>query len=295
MHQLNYIEPVFRPPSEWRSLILQVTNGCSWNKCTFCEMYQGDHKRFNHKHIEDIKKDLQTAINSRMPVQRIFLADGDAMTLSVRRLAEILTTIKEYFPNIQRVSAYCLPRNLLHKKTEELAYLNSLGLKLLYVGCETGDDELLSLIEKGESYQSSLKSLKKITASGIKSSIMILNGLGGTQLTRQHADNSARLMNESQPDYLSTLVVGFPKGMQRFQRNFPGYIPLSQQELFEETYRFLNLLTLEKTIFRSDHASNYLILKGILNRDKDKLIQQVETAIQHPEQARLRNDHQRGF
>jgi len=258
-------------------------------------MYQGDHKRFNHKHIDDIKKDLQTAINSRMPVQRIFLADGDAMTLSVRRLAEILTTIKEYFPNIQRVSAYCLPRNLLHKKTEELAYLNSLGLKLLYVGCETGDDELLSLIEKGESYQSSLKSLKKITASGIKSSIMILNGLGGTQLTRQHADNSARLMNESQPDYLSTLVVGFPKGMQRFQRNFPGYIPLSQQELFEETYRFLNLLTLEKTIFRSDHASNYLILKGILNRDKDKLIQQVETAIQHPEQARLRNDHQRGF
>jgi len=295
LHQLNYIEPVFRPPSEWRSLILQVTNGCSWNKCTFCEMYQGDHKRFNHKHIEDIKKDLQTAINSRMPVQRIFLADGDAMTLSVRRLAEILTTIKEYFPNIQRVSAYCLPRNLLHKKTEELAYLNSLGLKLLYVGCETGDDELLSLIEKGESYKSSLKSLKKITASGIKSSIMILNGLGGTQLTRQHADNSARLMNESQPDYLSTLVVGFPKGMQRFQRNFPGYIPLSQQELFEETYRFLNLLTLEKTIFRSDHASNYLILKGILNRDKDKLIQQVETAIQHPEQARLRNDHQRGF
>ena len=295
MHQLNYIEPVFRPPSEWRSLILQVTNGCSWNKCTFCEMYQGEHKRFNHKHIDDIKKDLQTAINSRLPVQRVFLADGDAMTLSVRRLAEILTTIKQYFPNIQRVSAYCLPRNLLHKTTEELSYLNSLGLKLLYVGCETGDDELLSLVEKGESYQSSLKSLQKITASGIKSSVMILNGLGGKQLTNQHAINSARLMNESQPDYLSTLVVGFPKGMQRFQRNFPEYIPLSQQELFEETYRFLNLLTLEKTIFRSDHASNYLILKGVLNRDKDKLIQQVEKAIQHPEQARLRNDQHRGF
>lgn len=295
LHQLNYIEPVFRPPSEWRSLILQVTNGCSWNKCTFCEMYQEDHKRFNHKHIDEIKTDLQTAINSVMPVQRVFLADGDAMTLSVRRLAEILKTIKEYFPNIQRVSAYCLPRNLMHKNTEELAYLNSLGLKLLYVGCETGDDELLSLVEKGETFQSSLKALNKISASGIKSSVMILNGLGGKQLTRQHASNSARLMNESQPDYLSTLVVGFPRGMQRYQKGFPDYVPLSQQELFEETYRFINLLELEKTIFRSDHASNYLVLKGILNRDKDRLIQQVEMAIQHPEQARLRNDNQRGF
>ncbi|MCP4413839.1 MAG: hypothetical protein GY808_14870 [Gammaproteobacteria bacterium] len=183
----------------------------------------------------------------------------------------------------------------MHKSTEELSYLNSLGLKLLYVGCETGDDELLSLVEKGESYQSSLSALKKITASGVKSSVMILNGLGGKQLSKQHAENSARLMNESQPDYLSTLVVGFPKGKHRFQRVFPEYTPLSQQELFEETYKFLNILKLEKTIFRSDHASNYLVLKGILNKDKDKLIQQVEQAIQHPEQAKLRNNYQRGF
>ncbi len=129
----------------------------------------------------------------------------------------------------------------------------------------------------------------------MKSSVMILNGLGGKQLSKQHADNSARLMNESQPDYLSTLVVGFPKGKQRFQRVFSEYTPLSQQELFEETYRFLNILKLEKTIFRSDHASNYLVLKGILNKDKDKLIQQVEQAIQYPEQAKLRNNYQRGF
>ncbi len=258
-------------------------------------MYQDEQKRFNHKPVDAIKKDLQTAISSRVPVHRIFLADGDAMTLSVRRLAGLLTLIKVYFPNIHRVSAYCLPRNLLHKSTEELTYLNSLGLKLLYVGCETGDDELLSLVEKGESYQSSLSALKKITASGIKSSVMILNGLGGKQLSKQHADNSARLMNESQPDYLSTLVVGFPKGMQRFQKTFPEYSPLNQQELFEETQMFLNMLMLEKTIFRSDHASNYLVLKGILNKDKDKLIQQVEQAIQYPEQAKLRNNYQRGF
>ncbi len=295
MQQLNYVEPVFRPPSEWRSLILQVTNGCSWNRCTFCEMYQDKQKQFNHKSIDLIKKDLQTAINSKMHVQRIFLADGDAMALSVRRLAEILEAINEYFPNLQRISAYCLPRNLKHKTIQELAYLNSLGLKLLYVGCETGDDELLSLVEKGESFQSSMDALNRMSAAGIKSSVMILNGLGGKHLSQQHATNSARLMNETQPDYLSTLVVGFPKGMQRFHKQFQNFLPLEQQGLFEEIYCFLEHLKLEKTIFRSDHASNYLLLKGVLNKDKVKLINQVEEAINYPEQARLRNEYQRGF
>jgi len=295
VQQLNYVEPVFRPPSEWRSLILQVTNGCSWNRCTFCEMYQDKQKQFNHKSIDLIKKDLQTAINSKMHVQRIFLADGDAMALSVRRLAEILEAINEYFPNLQRISAYCLPRNLKHKTIQELAYLNSLGLKLLYVGCETGDDELLSLVEKGESFQSSMDALNRMSAAGIKSSVMILNGLGGKHLSQQHATNSARLMNETQPDYLSTLVVGFPKGMQRFHKQFQNFLPLEQQGLFEEIYCFLEHLKLEKTIFRSDHASNYLLLKGVLNKDKVKLINQVEEAINYPEQARLRNEYQRGF
>jgi len=295
VHQINYTEPVFRPPSEWRSLILQVTNGCSWNRCTFCEMYQGEEKKFNHKSIELIKKDIQTAIDSKIPVKRIFLADGDVMTLSVRRLSGVLQTIKQCFPDIQRISAYCLPRNLRHKSVEELAYLHSLGLGMLYVGCETGDDQLLNLIDKGESYQSSLDALSKISLSGIKSSVMILNGLGGTKLSQQHAINSAKLMNDAQPDYLSTLVVGFPLGMQRFQSRFTEYEPLQQLQLFDEIHLFLSHLKLEKTIFRSDHASNYLILKGILNRDKERLLQQVEQAINHPDISKLRHESQRGF
>ena len=295
MHQLNYIEPVFRPPSEWRSLILQVTNGCSWNRCTFCEMYQDESKAFNHKNLDALKIDLLTAKNSQMPVNRIFLADGDVMTLSVRRLAEILKTIKSYFPDVQRISSYCLPRNLRHKSVDDLHYLNSLGLKLLYVGCESGDDEVLELIDKGETYQSSLDALTKISLSGIKSSVMILNGLGGTKLTEQHAVNSARLMNATQPNFVSTLVVSFPLGMKRFQDRFPDFKTLSQRMLFEEIHRFLNQLELEKTIFRSDHASNYLVLKGILNKDKEKLMLQTEQAINRPDEARLRPENMRGL
>ncbi len=295
MHQLNYIEPVYRPPSEWRSLILQVTNGCSWNRCTFCEMYQDERKAFNHKSIEELKNDLMVAKKSQMPVQRIFLADGDVMTLSVRRLSQILRLIKSIFPDIQRISSYCLPRNLRHKSVEELQYLNSLGLKLLYVGCESGDDEVLELIDKGESFQSSVDALTKISAAGIKSSVMILNGLAGTKLTEQHAINSAKLMNETQPSYVSTLVVNFPMGMQRFSSRFPDFKALPQIMLFEEINLFLSNLELERTIFRSDHASNYLVLKGILNKDKERLMLQTEQAINHPDEVRLRQENQRGF
>ena len=160
MYPLKYIEPVFRPPSEWKSLILQVTNGCSWNKCSFCDMYKDEEKRFKPKPIEEIEDELKLIKNGQYPVSRIFLADGDAVSLSMRRLKEILELINKYFPKLQRVSSYCLPRNLLTKSVSDLKELQELGLKILYVGCETGDTELLSLIEKGETFESSLNALQ---------------------------------------------------------------------------------------------------------------------------------------
>lgn len=134
---LNYIEPVFRPPSEWKSLILQVTNGCSWNRCRFCEMYTSPQKRFTFKSLQAFERDLQMARQQYAHVPRIFLADGDAMALSVRRLKERLILIREYFPEVQRISSYCLPRNLRRKRIEELAELRALGLRLVYVGVES--------------------------------------------------------------------------------------------------------------------------------------------------------------
>jgi radical SAM superfamily enzyme YgiQ (UPF0313 family) len=296
MGQPPYIEPVFRPPSEANSLILQVTNGCSWNRCTFCEMYTQPQKRFRLKAQQEIESELAAVARAGLRPRRIFLADGDAMTLSVRRLKSILEAIRRQLPGVQRVSSYCLPRNLKHKTVEELAQLRSLGLELFYVGCESGDDQVLERVNKGENFASSLAALQKIKAAGAKSSVMILNGLGGSRYSEQHAVNSARLMNEAQPEYLSTLVVSFPLGEERFRAGFQGtFEPLDQNGLFREMMRLLETLELENTVFRSDHASNYLVLKGILNRDKAQLLNTVQGALERPGSVPLRPEWARGL
>lgn len=293
---LNYIEPVFRPPSEARSLILQVTNGCSWNNCTFCEMYTQEQKKFRARKEEEVEADIIQAAKSVMPFEKVFLADGDAMVLPTRRLVSILELIQKHMPWVKRVSSYCLPRNLKKKSVEDLALLKSLGLDILYVGCESGDDEVLQKVNKGETYETQKDALLKIKAAGLRSSVMILNGLGGAQLTEQHALNSAKLMNECQPDYLSTLVVSFPLGEERLQSGFDNeWKMLDQMGLFLELKYFISQLELTNTIYRSDHASNYLPLKGTLGADKDKLIAQLDMALYQPDKVRLREEWQRGL
>jgi len=293
---MQYIEPLYRPPSEARSLILQVTNGCSWNRCTFCEMYTQPQKRFHLKPHQEIEQELEQIAATGQPIRRIFLADGDAMTLSFRRLKMIMAAINRHLPGLQRVASYCLPRNLKNKTVGELTELREMGLQLFYVGCETGDDLILERVKKGETYASSLAALKKIKDAGARSSVMILNGMGGKRYSPQHAINSARLMNEAQPEYLSTLVVSFPLGADRYQQGFDGdFEPLDQPALFQEMHSLLDNLNLDNTIFRSDHASNYLILKGTLNKDKQKLLETVQVAIENPAAIPLREEWQRGL
>ncbi|WP_133179471.1 radical SAM protein [Shewanella decolorationis] len=293
---LNYIEPVFRPPSEWKSLILQVTNGCSWNQCSFCDMYTQPQKAFRAQKLDKIEKDILAIAQTGMPVSRVFLADGDAMSLPFARLEAICELIQRHLPQVTRISSYCLPRNLNNKTPEQLARLRELGLSLLYVGCESGDNEVLAKIKKGETFESSLAALQKIRAAGMKSSVMILNGLGGVALSQQHAIHSAKLMNVAQPDYLSTLVVTLPLGTERMDAVFDGQFQLPDQlGLFQEMQTLLSHLELEQTIFRSDHASNYLVLKGVLGKDKAKLLAQVEQAIHAPRSIQLRQEWQRGL
>ena len=291
---ISYIEPVFRPPSEAHSLILPVTNGCSWNKCTFCEMYTQEQKKFRARDEAQVLDEIRLT-GEKMIVQRVFLADGDALVLPTRRLLTILQAIREHMPEVERVSSYCLPRNLRKKSVDELKELADAGLRMAYVGCESGDDEVLARVNKGETYESSLSALDKLGQAGITRSVMILNGLGGISLSEQHADNSARLMNESQPEFLSTLVVSFPTGEARFREGFADFRPLGQQQLFVEVERLLQRLELRDTVFRSDHASNYLVLKGTLGADKQRLLAQVRQAIEQPQQARLRQEWQRGL
>jgi len=296
MIPIRYVEPVFRPPSEAASLILPVTDGCSWNKCTFCEMYTAPQKKFLARSEDDVLESIRlTGQRYGSELRRVFLADGDALVLPTRRLVTILEAIKTHMPTVRRVSSYCLPRNLRKKSQSEIDELAAAGLKMVYVGAESGDDQVLAAVDKGETYETTCEALDKLGTAGITRSVMILNGLGGKALSTQHAENSARLANATQPEYLSTLVVSFPQGEARFRAGFSGWAPLDQHELFVEMARFLAGLELKRTVFRSDHASNWLVLKGTLGADKERLLSQVRQAIAAPETAHLRPAWARGL
>lgn len=292
----RYIEPVWRPPSEAQSLIMPVTDGCSWNRCTFCEMYTQPQKAFRAREEAEVLAGIEWAgewYGER--VRRVFLADGDALVLPTRRLLNILAAIKTHLPGVHRVSSYCLPRNLRKKSVSELKELAEAGLKLAYVGAESGDDQVLGWINKGETFATTLEALDKLGEAGIIRSVMILNGLGGMEHSDAHADHSADLINAAQPEYLATLVVNFPAGEARFRAAFPGWEPLPVVGLFKEMLRLISRLEVNKTVFRSDHASNWLSLRGNLPADKERLLDQLRQAIVAPETAPLRPEWARGL
>jgi len=285
---IQYIEPLFRPPSEGRSLIFQVTNGCSWNRCTYCEMYTDPQKKFKPRPETELLAEIRHCAEQGLTPRRVFLADGDALVLSMRRLRAILGEIKSSLPSVSRVSSYCLPSNLNNKSDDDLAELAALGLKIIYVGAESGDDEVLRRVDKGETYASTALALIRAKAAGIKTSVMILNGLGGKALSRQHALASARLANETQPDYLATLVLTFYKGREKFAAGFDNHFDdLDTVGLCQEMKTFIDATRLENTIFRSDHVSNHMVLKAVLGRNKQRLLSQIDESIAyfktHPE------------
>ncbi|WP_086480462.1 radical SAM protein [Oceanospirillum sanctuarii] len=247
-------------------------------------MYTDPQKKFSARKEAEVLADIDRSGQQLIGVSRVFLADGDAMVLSSRRLLTILQALNKAFPELRRVGAYCLPRNVARKTVDELIELKNNGLSILYVGVESGDDEVLTRIKKGETAESTLSALEKIKQAGIKTSVMVLNGLGGAELSEQHAVNSARLINQAQPDYLSTLVLTFHRGPKRFVDDFGNdFVELNNKGLFSEMHRFISELNLESTVFRSDHISNRLVLKGTLGRDKEMMLNQIEQAISHSE------------
>ncbi|MBS4013064.1 MAG: radical SAM protein [Bacteroidetes bacterium] len=276
---LEYNEPLFRPPGEARSAILQATIGCSWNECAFCEMYTS--KKFKIRNFDEIKKDITTlAEYYRGYVKKVFIADGDAMVLSSGKLLPILNEINSQFGKLQRISSYAMPRNILAKTQSELIELRDAGLRLLYIGIETGDDELLRLINKGETFNSTIEGIQKAHEAGIETSIMILNGLGGKKYSEQHAIKSAEIISKINPKFLSTLTLSLPFGQQHFKNRFKGeYIQQSVVELIEELKIFIKNMNVENVIYRSNHVSNNLILAGTLDKDKGELIRQMDAAI----------------
>ncbi len=277
---IHYDLPVWRPPSEADSFILQVTLGCSFNRCSFCSMYRA--KTFTIRPLDAVNADLQ-AVARRFPqTRRVFLADGDALAAPTDELLTILAALHKAFPRLERVSSYALPANLLKKSVEELTQLREAGLTLLYYGIETGSADLLRRITKGATPDAMISGLTKAQSAGLKISATVILGLGGQAHWREHIDATAALVNQVELDYLSTLQLMLdPLIHAEFHRKFrEPFQEQDDQALLLEQARLIERLNPPAPLtFRSNHASNALALAGELPQDREKLLAQLEQAL----------------
>lgn len=287
---INYEGAVFRPPSEARSLIIQATIGCSHNKCTFCSMYK--EKNFRARDFSDIEKDLKSGRSMYSHIRRIFLADGDALILSTERLVQILEAIKSIFPECERVGIYGTSRSINLKSEQELRQLRELGLGIVYLGLESGNDEILSSINKGESADDIVRAGKKAKNAGLLVSVTAISGLGGQRLRTEHAKDTAKALSLMNPDFIGFLSLMVEPGTQLWEEVADGsFSLLTPQEIIEEMVIFLKNIDSPGTVFRSNHASNYFSLYGNLNEDIPSMLSELEEAMK--DQDLLRNEFMR--
>ena len=275
---LHYSGNVYRPPSEAYSLIVQVTLGCSHNKCAFCNMYKD--KKFEIVPIDQVMEDLLWARQTYSRIQRIFLADGDALILPTEHLLRILTYIREEIPECERVAVYASPRSILGKTPEDLRTLRENGLSMAYLGLETGNEALLKKINKGVTVAQQIEAGQKLKAAGLTLSVTAINGLSGTEGWEEHAVDTAHALNAMGPDYIALLTLRIYTGTPMHRWVQEGSLTMPKpMELIRETHRFLQEIDCPGAVFRSNHASNYLVLAGTLNQDRERLIRQCEDAL----------------
>jgi radical SAM superfamily enzyme YgiQ (UPF0313 family) len=291
---IHYDMPLYRPPSEGNNLIFQVTLGCSFNRCSFCSMYRG--KAFSIRPLQDVLAEVRHVGRVYSAVQRVFLADGDALAAPTEHLVAILDALQAAFPRLERVSSYALPANLRKKSLAELVTLREHKLNLIYYGIETGSADLLKRITKGATPHSMVEGLHKAKQAGLQISATVILGLGGQTYWQEHIDATADLVNQVALDYLSTLQLGLdPVIRDEFYGKFKGRF-LGQDDfgILEEQARLVERLDPSAPlVFRSNHASNALALAGTLPEDKSELLALV--ALARSGRVGLRPAHLRGY
>lgn len=281
---IHYEERLYRPPSEADSLILQATIGCSYNECAFCGMYRN--KRFRVRPLDELKAEIRWAAENLGDVRKVFLADGDALVAKTHFLQAILSELDAHFPDLRRVSVYASPQSLQVRSVEEMSALREAGLKLYYLGIESGHDTVLSNLTKGVDAEEMIRVAQKANQAGVKLSTMILLGAGGRELSLEHARESARVVNAIQPRFVSTLVMTPVAETPLMEVAERGELDeLTPLELAQELREFVARLELEGSVFRSNHASNTLTLAGNLPKDKARLLEHLERAVNEPEKA----------
>ncbi len=290
---MEYDLPLYRPPSEADSLILQATLGCSHNRCRFCYMYKD--KAFSARSRESLKADMDEAAFRAPGTRRIFLADGDAFSLSTDRLEEILVYLGRRFPALQRVGAYANPSSLLGKTVAEMRRLREMKLSILYYGVESGDPALLEKIDKGAGPEEMAEGCARASEAGLKLSVTVILGLAGRKGSLDHAEKTAGLISRISPRYLSALSLMLGPYAGRYAEAMgPGFEFNDAMDDVRELRKMLESLNVDRCIFRSNHASNYLALSGTLAKDRQALLDTIDGALERP-QAYFRDEWTRGL
>jgi len=278
---MRYEGSIYRPPSEAHSLLIQATIGCAHNKCTFCSMFRD--KNFRVRPLSEVMEDLQTARKTYRNVDKIFLCDGDALCLATATLITILERIKQLFPECQRVSVYGSPQDVIRKTPEDLKLLRGVGLEMIYIGGESGNPEVLNRICKGATREEIILAVQKIEEAGIMASVTFISGMGGQELWQKHAIDTGTMISEMEPSYVGLLTLMTEPSAPLYTDIREGRFQLlSGEEVLAETLLMLEHINVSKTcVFRSNHASNYLSLKGDLPQDKEKMMAQLRAAMQN--------------
>jgi len=270
---MKYIEPVFRPPAEADSLILQLAYGCPHNSCRFCGMYKT--VRYRQREMNDVFREIDEAATLYPDESRIFLADGDMMFLESSKLKAILEKLNASFRKLARVTLYANGSSILAKSPDELKELRNLKLSILYMGLETGDEEILKLVNKKENVSDMVKAVKQAQECGLKCSVMILLGLGGKAFSERHALATASALNDMQPSILSALRFIEVPGLKMYE----GYETVTEFEAVNELKMMIENFELKKTVFRANHTSNPVPLAGRFPQDKAKLLQELDVLL----------------
>jgi radical SAM superfamily enzyme YgiQ (UPF0313 family) len=293
---MDYVGRIFRPPSEARSLLLQVTVGCSWNRCTYCAMYRDPEQRFRAKPFDVVAADIEEAAASGRDLPRVFLCDGDALVLSTLKLKRILERVRERLPGVRRVGIYGDARTILRKSVAELAELRGLGLGIVYHGVESGDETTLRRIDKGSTRAETAAAARRLREAGLRHSVIVMLGLGGVERTREHAAATADLLSEMDPPYVgaltTTLIPGTPLHDAAQRGDFALPDPWG---LLEELATLVERSRLTRCAFHANHASNYLPLRLTLPADRDKGLRMLRAALASRDPRFLVPEYRRGL
>jgi len=290
---MKYEGIIIRPPSEAESLILQITVGCSHNRCTFCPTYKA--KRFRIKTFEEVKEDVDEAAQFGWAIERVFLADGDALIVPQPRLLEIMSYLKEKLPRLRRVGIYANAKGILKKTLDELRELKEAGLGIIYLGVESGDQVVLDRARKGTTYEKLLYAGRMVKEAGIKLSVTVLLGIGGRERSREHAVATGRILTEMDPNYVGALSVMIVPGTPLYEEQAQGQFVLPGPfEMIEELRTMLTQTDMHGLFF-SNHASNYLALKVRMPKDKKDALRLLDSVLAKRDPALLRPDYIRAL